>query len=73
MAAFLSVLLDRLSGLLMLLALGCGAVLLCPVELPRWLTAAVWGLAAAIVGGVLALPYLARLPWLGARYRTLVL
>lgn len=71
MAAFLSVLLDRLSGLLVLLALGCGAVLLCPVDLPRWLMASVWGLSAAIVGGVLAMPTLARLPWLSVRYQTL--
>jgi uncharacterized protein (TIRG00374 family) len=48
--AFLSVLLDRGSGLLVLLAMGCVAVALCPVELPPWLPWAVYG--TTVAGGV---------------------
>jgi uncharacterized membrane protein YbhN (UPF0104 family) len=70
-AALVCVLLDRLSGLLVLLLLACGAVLLCPLVLPGWLVAAVWATAAAIVLGTLALPLLARLQLLSAKHAAL--
>jgi uncharacterized membrane protein YbhN (UPF0104 family) len=59
-AAFLSVLVDRCSGLLVLLALACVAVFLCPVPLERWIVATVWGTAGCAVLGLAALPFLLR-------------
>jgi uncharacterized protein (TIRG00374 family) len=56
MAALLSVLLDRLSGLLVLLALACVAALACPVPLPAWVTASVGGTALAAAVGLALLP-----------------
>src|SRR5262249_15334701 len=41
--AFLSVFVDRLSGLLVLLALACTALLWCPIALPAWIPLSVWG------------------------------
>jgi uncharacterized membrane protein YbhN (UPF0104 family) len=57
--AFLSVFVDRLSGLMVLLSLACVGVLVCPVVLPRWIPWSVWvtagcgfaGLAAAVLCG----------------------
>ena len=71
LTAFLSVLLDRLSGLLLLLLLACGGVLLCPLPIPLWLTATVWGMAASFLLGVLALPLLARSRLLSANHQEL--
>lgn len=59
LAAFLSVFADRLSGLLMLLALACGAVLCSPIALPLWVQLCVWGAALAAVLGFVSLPLLA--------------
>jgi uncharacterized membrane protein YbhN (UPF0104 family) len=59
LAAFAAVFLDRLSGLLVLLALACLAVTLSPLDLPVWIPWSVWALCAAILGGVAALPLLA--------------
>ena len=50
--AFASVLLDRLNGLVVLVALACLAVTLSPLVLPAWITWSVWGVAA---GGTLGL------------------
>ena len=47
--AFLSVLLDRSSGCLVLLMLACIAVVFCPLDLPVWISAGVWGTAAGIL------------------------
>ncbi len=52
LASFLSVLADRLSGLLVLLGLACVAVTVCPIALPGWVGGSVWGTAA---GAALAL------------------
>jgi uncharacterized protein (TIRG00374 family) len=52
LAAFASVLLDRLNGLCVLVALACVAVTVSPVALPSWVVFSAWGVAA---GGVLAL------------------
>src|SRR5262249_53870536 len=61
MAAFLSVLLDRLSGLLVLLTVACTAALLCPVPLPAWVQLAVGGAAGAAVTRLAVLPWSTRL------------
>jgi uncharacterized membrane protein YbhN (UPF0104 family) len=59
-SAFLSVLVDRLSGLAVLLALACGAVILCPIRLPAWIVASVWCAAGAALISGLVLPALIR-------------
>lgn len=56
MAALLSVVLDRLSGLLVLLALACSAALVCPIPVPTWMLVAIFGAAAAATAGLLTLP-----------------
>jgi glycosyltransferase 2 family protein len=58
--AFLSVLVDRLSGLAVLLLLACTAVLLCPVALPRWIPWSVWLTIACGAGGLLTATLAAR-------------
>jgi uncharacterized membrane protein YbhN (UPF0104 family) len=60
LAAFLSVLVDRLSGLLILLLVACGGVLACPRAVPLWVAGCVWGLAAGAIVGLLVLPLLTR-------------
>src|SRR5262245_36993905 len=61
LAAFVSVFVDRFSGLLVLLSLACIGVLLLPLELPLWIPWLVWGVtlcgAACIVVSL----------WLGRR------
>jgi uncharacterized membrane protein YbhN (UPF0104 family) len=59
-AAFLSVVVDRLSGLLILLLVACAGVLVYPRPLPPWVHASVWGLAAGAGLGLAALPLLTR-------------
>lgn len=58
--AFLSVFVDRFSGLVILLGLACIADLLCPVTLPSWIGLSVWGTAACALLGLLCLPRLSR-------------
>jgi uncharacterized protein (TIRG00374 family) len=56
--AFLSVFVDRLSGLLVLIAMACVAAALCPLDLPQWIPWSVWsiGLCAALgLAGLLML------------------
>ncbi|MCS6852096.1 MAG: flippase-like domain-containing protein [Gemmataceae bacterium] len=60
LAAFVSVFADRFSGLLVLLALACAAVVFCPLELPRWVPASVWGTASCALAGLAVAPLLAR-------------
>jgi glycosyltransferase 2 family protein len=62
LAALLAVFLDRLSGLLVLLAMACLAVLLSPVHLERWIPWSVLGMTASAVCCVALLPVVAR--WL---------
>jgi uncharacterized protein (TIRG00374 family) len=61
LAALMSVLLDRLSGLLVLLILACGAALICPIPLPRWMVGVVFGAVAAAALGLSLLPTAIRL------------
>jgi uncharacterized membrane protein YbhN (UPF0104 family) len=58
--AFLSVFIDRFSGLLVLLAMACIAAALCPIALPRWIPLSVWATAGGAVVALLTLPVLAR-------------
>jgi uncharacterized membrane protein YbhN (UPF0104 family) len=60
-AAALSVLLDRLSGLLVLLALACVAALAYPLPLPPWVAMAVGAAAGGAVVGLAVLPASTRL------------
>jgi uncharacterized membrane protein YbhN (UPF0104 family) len=53
--AFLSVLVDRGSGLLVLIALACVALLVCPIELNDWVHWSVWATATAALIGVTGL------------------
>src|SRR5437588_4669535 len=56
LSAFLSVLVDRLSGLAVLISLACAAVILCPIELPGWILASVWCTAGAALASGLLVP-----------------
>lgn len=69
LAAFAAVLLDRLNGLLVLIAMACIAVPLAPSGLPTWIALSVWGIAAAAAAGLIALPILQRLELLPAGFR----
>jgi uncharacterized membrane protein YbhN (UPF0104 family) len=71
LAAFLSTFVDRFSGLLVLLALACVAMALCPIALPSWIPWCVWGAGAGALAGLLLLPVLKQ--WTGrfARIRRL--
>jgi len=76
-AALLSVLLDRLSGLLVLLALACVAAAAYPLALPLWVGLAVGGAAGGALLCLAILPastrLLARLDATGTRRRHMVL
>lgn len=70
-AALLSVLMDRLSGLVVLLALSCLAVLFSPIALPLWVAGCAWAALACFVLGLATAPRLARLPIFRERYAAL--
>ena len=59
MPALLSVLLDRLSGLIVLIGVACVATAVCPAPLPRWVTLAVAGAATAAIVGLSLSPWIA--------------
>jgi uncharacterized membrane protein YbhN (UPF0104 family) len=44
--AFVSVLLERVNGLLLLIVIACAGLLCCPFALPGWIAVCVWGSAA---------------------------
>jgi uncharacterized protein (TIRG00374 family) len=60
LTSLLSVLVDRLSGLLVLLTLGCVAVCLSPFELPAWIWVSAWSLFLCAGAGLAGLPLVAR-------------
>jgi glycosyltransferase 2 family protein len=60
LAAFGAVLLERVNGLLVLIALACVATYLVPLELPWWVPATTWGIGAGAVLGLASMPLLAR-------------
>jgi uncharacterized membrane protein YbhN (UPF0104 family) len=68
-AALAAVLLDRFSGLLVLLALACAGVLLSPRQLPAWIAGFVWSTSACALLGIALVPVLAR--WRGGRSQRL--
>lgn len=67
-AAFLSVILDRGSGLLMLVALACVGTITSPIKLPPQVVWSVGALAVAAAVGVGCLPLALR--WLGTESRS---
>ncbi len=56
LAALASVFLERLNGLLVLIALACVGVLLSPIALEWWVHVCVWSVAAGAVVGMTLLP-----------------
>ncbi len=60
LAALASVFLDRLNGLLVLIAVACVGVLVSPIALPVWITLSVWAIAGCAAFGLAALPLLQR-------------
>lgn len=66
LAALASVFLDRLVGLIVLLAMAVAAVLLSPLELPAWIPWSVCGMAGCAAIGLLALPVIAKPGLIGA-------
>jgi uncharacterized membrane protein YbhN (UPF0104 family) len=60
LAAFASVILERLNGLFVLVALASTAVLLSPMELPAWISASIAMIAGCGVLGLLLLPLVVR-------------
>lgn len=57
-AAIASVFLERVNGLLVLIATACVGVLISPVELPWWIVASVWGIAGWTCLGLAVVPIL---------------
>jgi uncharacterized membrane protein YbhN (UPF0104 family) len=57
-AALASVFLERLNGLLVLIAVACVGILLAPsdLNLPWWIPASVWGIAACATLGMASIP-----------------
>jgi uncharacterized membrane protein YbhN (UPF0104 family) len=60
-AAFVTVVLDRLSGLVVLLSLACVGVMLSPLELPAWIVWFVWLTAGCAVFTICGVPWLSRM------------
>lgn len=60
LAALASVFLDRLNGLVVLVAIACVATILSPLDLPWWMPWSVAGVAVGLVVGLAAVPFLAR-------------
>jgi glycosyltransferase 2 family protein len=60
MPAFISVLADRVSGVVLLAAVACTAVVFYKESLPPWITGIVAAIGAAALVGVVGLPYLDR-------------
>jgi uncharacterized membrane protein YbhN (UPF0104 family) len=61
LGAFACVLLDRLSGLVVLLAVAAAGVVFSPLVLPAWVKWLVWGACASAALGLACLPLAARL------------
>jgi uncharacterized membrane protein YbhN (UPF0104 family) len=59
-AAFVTVFVDRFSGLLVLVVVACVGVLACPVAIPAWVAGSVWGVAGGAAAGLALAPFLAR-------------
>lgn len=68
-AALASVFLERVNGLVVLVAFACAGVLTAPMELPWWISASVWGVAGCGALGLISLPVLRRWEMLPAHRR----
>jgi uncharacterized membrane protein YbhN (UPF0104 family) len=60
LAAFASVFLERLNGLVVLIAVACVGVLISPIALDWWISACVWSIAGCACLGMASLPLLQR-------------
>jgi uncharacterized membrane protein YbhN (UPF0104 family) len=60
LAAFASVVLERLNGLMVLIAMACVGVLITPVALPSWVQISVACIAGCAVLGIVSLPIVQR-------------
>jgi uncharacterized membrane protein YbhN (UPF0104 family) len=69
LAAFASVALERLNGLLVLIAIACIGVLISPIALDWWIHACVWSIGAGAVLGMASLPIAQRWRQLPAQRR----
>jgi uncharacterized membrane protein YbhN (UPF0104 family) len=69
MAALASVFLERVNGLLVLIALACFGALCSPVTLQWWIHALVWGIAGCAVLGIAASPFTRHVKWLPQQRR----
>lgn len=69
MAALASVFLERVNGLLVLIALACVGALCSPVPLEWWIHVAVWSIAGCAVVGMALSPFLRHLTWLPLQRR----
>src|SRR5205823_1225121 len=67
--AIASVFLERVNGLLVLIATACVGLLISPVELPTGIVASVWSIAAGAGTGLASLPILKRWHRLSAERR----
>jgi uncharacterized membrane protein YbhN (UPF0104 family) len=69
LAAFASVMLERINGLLVLFVVACVGALLSPVPLPEWVHYTVWSLAGCAAVGLALLPLVPRISWLPEQRR----
>ena len=63
-AALASVFLERINGLLVLIAVACIGILIAPMELPTWIPISVWSVAGCAVAGTVSLPFARKLKFL---------
>jgi len=69
LAAFASVFLERINGLLVLIAVAFVGLLIAPMELPLPIRASVWAVTGGAVLGVMTLPLAQRWRWLPLQRR----
>ena len=69
MAALASVFLERVNGLLVLIAMACVGVLCSPVPLEWWIHASVWSIAGCAVLGIMASPFMRHVTWVSLQRR----
>jgi len=67
--AIASVFLERVNGLLILIATACVGVLIAPIELPTWVIVSVWSVAGAAVLGLACVPIMRTWSWLSDEQR----
>jgi uncharacterized membrane protein YbhN (UPF0104 family) len=60
MAAFLSVLLDRMSGMFVLVLVACAGMIFCEAPIPDWVRGCVWVMAGLVMGGIAVAPFVSR-------------